>query len=100
MGLSASPLSQSGDSSPERYESIARLDERDADLIRRRFAMVRIPVLYPNEPGKRLPMVMDRLRGIGAHGKEIMGDIPNYTDLAPQIQVSEIVVAWAGPVAG
>jgi len=36
---------------------------------------------------------MDRLKGIGAHGKEIMGDIPNYTDLAPQIQVSEIVVA-------
>ena len=32
-------------------------------------------------------------QGIGAHGKEIMGDIPNYTDLAPQIQVSEIVVA-------
>lgn len=42
----------------------------------------------------RLPTrVMDRLKGIGAHGKEIMGDIPNYTDLAPQIQVSEIVVA-------
>jgi uncharacterized protein (TIGR02118 family) len=104
--------------------------------------MVRISVLYSNEPGKRfdhtyyaqkhLPLVMDRLKsygmlryevdkglaggggapapfvaachlyfntaadfqkGIGAHGKEIMGDIPNYTDLAPQIQVSEIVVA-------
>ena len=103
--------------------------------------MVRISVLYPNEPGKRfdhtyyaqkhLPLLMDRLKGygmlryevdkglagggaapapfvaachlyfnaaadfqkgIGAHGKEIMGDIPNYTDLAPQIQVSEIVV--------
>jgi hypothetical protein len=27
-----------------------------------------------------------------------MGDIPNYTDLAPQIPVSEIVVAWAGSV--
>jgi uncharacterized protein (TIGR02118 family) len=35
----------------------------------------------------------DFQKGIGAHGKEIMGDIPNYTDLAPQIQVSEIVVA-------
>ena len=29
--------------------------------------------------------------GMGAHGKEIMGDVPNYTDIAPQIQISEIV---------
>jgi uncharacterized protein (TIGR02118 family) len=28
--------------------------------------------------------------GMGVHGKEIMGDIPNYTDIAPQIQISEI----------
>jgi hypothetical protein len=27
-----------------------------------------------------------------AHGKEIMGDIPNYTNIQPQIQISEIVV--------
>jgi uncharacterized protein (TIGR02118 family) len=32
-------------------------------------------------------------KGIGAHGQEIMGDIPNYTDIAPQIQISEIVVS-------
>ena len=25
------------------------------------------------------------------HGQEVMGDIPNYTDIAPQIQISEIV---------
>ena len=25
------------------------------------------------------------------HGKEIMGDIPNYTDIQPQFQISEIV---------
>jgi uncharacterized protein (TIGR02118 family) len=105
--------------------------------------MVRISVLYPNEPGKRfnhayypgkhLPMVMDRLKsfgmlryevdkglaggspgapapfvaachlyfnaagdfqkGIAANGKEIMGDIPNYTDIAPQIQISEIIAS-------
>ncbi len=105
--------------------------------------MVRISVLYPNEPGKRfdhayyagkhLPMVMDRLksfgmlryevdkglaggspgapapfvgachlyfnaagdfqRGMAANGKEIMSDIPNYTDIAPQIQISEIVAS-------
>jgi uncharacterized protein (TIGR02118 family) len=32
-------------------------------------------------------------KGIAANGKEIMGDIPNYTDIAPQIQISEVVVA-------
>ena len=25
------------------------------------------------------------------HGKEIMGDIPNYTDIQPQILISEVV---------
>jgi hypothetical protein len=28
---------------------------------------------------------------MGAHGKEIMGDVPNYTDIRPQVQISEIV---------
>jgi uncharacterized protein (TIGR02118 family) len=104
--------------------------------------MVRVTVLYPNEPAKRfdhdyyarkhMPMVMERLKGSGmlryevdkglagggpgapapfvaachlyfntaadfqkgiaAHGAEIMGDIPKYTDISPQIQISEIVV--------
>ena len=104
--------------------------------------MIRVTVLYPNEPDKRfnhayyankhLPLVMERLKGsgmlryevdkglaggspgtaapfiaachlyfntvadfqegIGAHGNEIMGDIPNYTDISPQIQISEVVV--------
>lgn len=31
--------------------------------------------------------------GFGPHTKEIMGDIPNYTDIAPVIQISEVVVA-------
>ena len=30
--------------------------------------------------------------GFGPHAQEIMGDIPNYTDLAPVVQVSEVVV--------
>jgi uncharacterized protein (TIGR02118 family) len=104
--------------------------------------MVRVSVLYPNEPskrfdhayyaGKHLPMVMERLKssgmlryevdkglagggpeatapfvaachlyfhavadfqkGMAAHSTEILGDIPNYTDISPQIQISEIVV--------
>ena len=30
--------------------------------------------------------------GFGPHIKEIMGDIPNYTDIAPVMQISEVVV--------
>jgi uncharacterized protein (TIGR02118 family) len=30
--------------------------------------------------------------GFGPHANEIMADIPNYTDLAPVIQISEVVV--------
>ena len=29
--------------------------------------------------------------GFKTHGREIMGDIPNYTDISPQFQISEIV---------
>jgi uncharacterized protein (TIGR02118 family) len=31
-------------------------------------------------------------KGFGPNAKEIMNDIPNYTDLAPIIQISEVVV--------
>ena len=30
----------------------------------------------------------------GPHAKEIMGDIPNYTDLKPVVQISEVVVGY------
>ena len=30
--------------------------------------------------------------GFGPHAQEIMADIPNYTDIAPVIQISEVVV--------
>lgn len=30
--------------------------------------------------------------GFGPHAKAIMGDIPNYTDLSPVVQISEVVV--------
>jgi uncharacterized protein (TIGR02118 family) len=30
--------------------------------------------------------------GFGPHANEIMADIPNYTDQAPVIQISEVVV--------
>ena len=30
--------------------------------------------------------------GFSPHAQEILGDIPNYTDLSPLIQISEVVV--------
>jgi len=30
--------------------------------------------------------------GFGGHGAAIMADIPNYTDLAPVIQVNDVLV--------
>ena len=36
--------------------------------------------------------VEDFQAGFGPHAQEIMGDIRNYTDLAPVIQISEVVV--------
>ncbi len=45
---------------------------------------VAIGVLYFNT-------VEEVHEGFKTHGREIMGDIPNYTDIAPQFQISEIV---------
>jgi hypothetical protein len=39
-----------------------------------------------------LQFAADFQKGIAAHGTEIMGDIPNDTDISPQIQISEVVV--------
>jgi len=33
----------------------------------------------------------DFQKAMGTHAKTLMDDIPNYTDIAPQIQISEIV---------
>ena len=33
----------------------------------------------------------DLQKGLAAHGEELMDDIPNYTDIQPEIQISEIV---------
>lgn len=30
--------------------------------------------------------------GFGPHAKEILGDLPNYTDVQPVLQISEVVV--------
>ena len=36
--------------------------------------------------------VADFETGFSPHAEEILGDIPNYTDLSPVIQISEVVV--------
>jgi uncharacterized protein (TIGR02118 family) len=103
--------------------------------------MIKVSVMYPNEPGarfdhsyyrdKHMPLVKARMgayckyytvdkglaggepgtpptyigmchifcdnadafqKGFGPHAAEILGDIPNYTDLAPVIQISEVAV--------
>jgi len=33
----------------------------------------------------------DFQKGMGVHGEGIMGDIPNYTNIEPTMQISEIV---------
>jgi uncharacterized protein (TIGR02118 family) len=103
--------------------------------------MIRVSVLYPNEPGKKfdldyyvkkhMKLVHDRLdplglqrievdRGvagggpgtpapfasighiyfnsvsdfqnaIGKHGKELFDDVPNFTDIQPRVQISEVI---------
>jgi uncharacterized protein (TIGR02118 family) len=32
-------------------------------------------------------------KGMGTHGKEIMADIANYTDIQPTVQISDVVVS-------
>ena len=53
----------------------------------------------PGEPAAYIAMChlycdsLERFQGgFGPHAEEILGDIPNYTDLAPIVQVSEVVV--------
>jgi uncharacterized protein (TIGR02118 family) len=33
----------------------------------------------------------DFQQGMKAHGQELMGDVPNFTNLTPQMQISEIL---------
>jgi hypothetical protein len=75
-------------------------------------AMIRVSVLYPNSDGVRfdkqyylnnhLPMPFvavanlsfDSLdsfqQAFGANAQVILGDIPNYTDIEPVVQIGEI----------
>jgi uncharacterized protein (TIGR02118 family) len=83
--------------------------------------MIKVSVMYANTPGarfdhayyrdKHMPLIKARMgdaclsytvdKGMAGAApgapatyvaKEIMGDIPNYTDIAPVVQISEVVV--------
>lgn len=76
-------------------------------LVRERlgsFGLQRVEVdkgLAGGAPGQAAPYVCsghlywnsleDFQRGMKAHGKELMGDVPNFTNLTPQMQISEIL---------
>ena len=103
--------------------------------------MIKVTVLYPNQPGKKfdldyylnkhIPMAQQRLKpyglvrgeiekgisaadpkvpapflvlahlyfntvegvheGFKTHGRELLGDVKNYTDIQPQFQISEML---------
>jgi uncharacterized protein (TIGR02118 family) len=35
----------------------------------------------------------DLKRGLEEHGEELLADVPNYTDIEPEVQISEVVEA-------
>jgi uncharacterized protein (TIGR02118 family) len=35
----------------------------------------------------------DLKRGFEEHGEELLADVPNYTDIEPEVQISEVVEA-------
>ena len=68
------------------------------------FGLVRYEVdkgLAGGAPGSEAPFICtghlyfnsldDFQKGMAAHGQEFFADVPNYTNIQPQIQISEIV---------
>jgi hypothetical protein len=56
-------------------------------------SIARVTVFTQTKPGKRFDHAYaGKHLPTGARGTDILGDIPNYTDISPQIQISEIVV--------
>jgi len=77
-------------------------------LVRERFAgaLVKDEIdrgLGTAEPGAPAPFQVvahlsfnsmdDVQKAMGAHGPELMADIPNYTDMQPLFQISEVAVS-------
>jgi uncharacterized protein (TIGR02118 family) len=58
--------------------------------------MIKVSVLYPSGEGEAgghllFESVEAYDAGFGPHAKEIMADIPNYTNARPTLLISEIV---------
>ena len=81
--------------------------QRHMPLVRERFGgvgLVRAEVdkgVAGGAPGAPAPFIYvahlyfnsiaDFQKAIEVHGKEVMGDVPNYTNIQPQIQISEVI---------
>ena len=77
------------------------------ELVRQRFGdagLIRIEIdkgVATTEPGKPAPFqaigylyfnsLTEYQQTLATHSEEMMGDIPNYTDIQPYIQISEIL---------
>ncbi|HUF94018.1 MAG TPA: hypothetical protein VMR23_16700 [Candidatus Limnocylindria bacterium] len=63
--------------------------------------MIRMSVMYPTTAGKtfdydyytnkHMNSVGDLQAVMQSHGKELMADVPNFTDITPQVQISEVI---------
>jgi uncharacterized protein (TIGR02118 family) len=50
------------------------------------------PAAYVTVASLQFESLESLQQGLAAHGAEILGDIPNYTDVQPVMQVSEILM--------
>ena len=50
------------------------------------------PAVYLTVASLQFTSIEALQQGLAAHGAEILGDIPNYTDIQPVMQVSEILM--------
>ena len=55
--------------------------------------MIRMSVMYPGGEGKTFDVeyYANLQKATRAHGKELFADVPNFTNITPQVQISEIV---------
>ena len=51
--------------------------------------MMRVSVVYPTAAGKKFSLAA--FQAMKARGKKLFDDVPNFTDITPQVQISEII---------
>ena len=52
--------------------------------------MMRVSVVYPTAAGKKFSLAAFQA-AMKARGKKLFDDVPNFTDITPQVQISEII---------